>query len=152
MTGNEVGVVQRTWESREQPVLEAIAEAWEDGARLKNVRAVAEALDLDEGSAARALKALHEDGFIQGIDATDQSGYELLELEPTGKGRRVVGQWPSENGYEDLLRLLDERIAATGDADEHTRLQKVRDSFGDVTKQVGTSLLAAWLKGQVGIE
>jgi hypothetical protein len=67
---------------------------------------------------------------------------------PTEKGLQITRGWPGRGGEstEILLRLLDERIADPDvPEEERTRLERLRDAAGDVSKGVLQSVLGAWL-------
>ena len=87
------------------------------------------------------------------LDAVESppAATELVSIELTEKGHRAVGHWPSPDSYEDLLRVLDDKIAATQDPEERSRLARFRDGALALGTKVGSELLTAWVRSQTGI-
>lgn len=138
-----------TWEERERPVLEAIAELEEEGV-LASIEMVADRTGLSPEVVGRTMKRLHDAGFIEAFDGgglADSTpmyfGAALLE-----RGLRVVGQWPPDVSDAFLARL-DALIDAADDPDEKTRLQRLKSAAADVSKGVVASTIVA--AGQWGL-
>lgn len=67
--------------------------------------------------------------------------------------QRVAG-WPGAGGdlSSELLALIDQRLEdPTVSEDERTRLERLRDTVGDVGKGVVTGLLTALIKSHTGV-
>jgi hypothetical protein len=131
----------RTWERRELPLLEVIAEADAAGRSRLASDEVARASGLPSSAAEAGLRALLGAEMISGIVAASHDGWALLNIRLEEAGRRAVGQWPSANVYEELLRVIDARIAYARDEDERSRLERLRDAVRDV----GTGVISAAL-------
>lgn len=144
-------MAESTWEAREIPILEAVAAA---GGEPLESDAIVEATGLEPSAVGYGVEALVDGQYLTGKDWGDMSSTfpEWGRLRLAERGRRAVGAWPREEGGLDvLLDLLAERIAATDDPDERSRLERFRDAAKDMGSQVGTSLLTAWLKSVAGL-
>jgi cytidylate kinase len=76
--------------------------------------AIAQEAALDDSDRVRGTAALVEDGYLTGSDVTsmaDGGGRVYLVQGCTGKARRATRQWPAEHAYDDLVDLLEQRIA-----------------------------------------
>jgi hypothetical protein len=144
-------VVRDMWESRDRPLLEAIAEADEQGHSVARVEELTGVGGLSDDQVRRGLKALYQDGLIAAIDASSMSGFDLLEIEITGEGRRAIGQWPTADPFADLVRVLEAQIARTSDPDERGRLQGVIDALFRLGEGVAANILATWIQRQTGM-
>jgi hypothetical protein len=68
------------------------------------------------------------------------------------RGARAVGQWPTDDPYEALLALIDERLLdANLDEETQTKLQRFRNALIDVGKGAAGGLLAALIRSSVGL-
>ena len=141
----------RTWEARELPVLQAVARADRDERAVADVQELAKAVGIEVKAARRRTEALQRAGFIRGVDASSAAAYDLISIELTEKGHRAVGHWPSPDSYEDLIRVLDDKITATQDPEEQSRLIRFRDGALALGTKVGSELLTAWIRSQTGI-
>jgi hypothetical protein len=79
---------------------------------------------------------------------------QLIRL--TREGRQEAERWPKAGALssaqaEMLLAALDERIAETPDSDEKRRLQRLRDSAGQVGVDVLAGVMSAWLSRATGV-
>lgn len=143
-----------TWNKREVPILEALSAAEEAGEHLDDSRDLADITGLDQKQVSLALEALRDEKYIDGVDVTtmDDDGLRLRMVKLLGPGRRAVGAWPAEDAdFGAFLTLLTERIDATDDEEEKTRLRRFLDAARGVSGQVGTQLLVAWAKQQAGL-
>jgi hypothetical protein len=147
----EAAMVRDMWETRDRPLLEAIAAAEEDGHTVERPSKLFGTAGLSEPEVLTGLKALYKDGLVYGIDASSLSGFDMLEIELSGDGRRAVGSWPSRDPYVDLIRLLEARVAATSDTDERTRLQRMLGSVRDLGSDVVANLIATLIARQAGM-
>jgi hypothetical protein len=148
--------IEDTWESRELPVLRAIARA-----TANRHCSHGDVLDELEGS------GLSEDQVMLSIEwlldstppfITAQADMESEEdvigfywIRLTERGRRTVGVWPREDSYAAFLQLLEQRIQAEPDQEKRSRLTKFLEGAYGVGREVGTDLLTAWLKATTGL-
>jgi hypothetical protein len=147
-----------TWESRDLAVLEVIRaaeiKASDTGyAVLRDPQSLAAELDLPRHEILASLRDLAEaqPPYVIGTDASDISEWYLTDIRLTERGRRAVGQWPSEEAYDALLQLLSQEIDAEPEAEKRRGLEKMRDGVLQAGREVGVALLTAWAKAQAGL-
>lgn len=143
-------MVTRTWEEREQRLLEAIATAEEEGREAR-----ADELDSPTGlspqQVQQGLRALYDAGYVDGIDVTAQGDtFDLLNIRLLERGRRAVGQWPSEDQYAALLEVLETQIAASQDPEQRTKLERLRDAAIGLGQGMLATVLNAWARSIAG--
>lgn len=133
-------MAERTWDKREAPLLEEIARDESEGPTYGlSSDQLADRTHLDVRLARISLSALLDDGYIKG---SRLNGGEIRSISLTPDGRRAVRQWPGDDIYEELLRVLDERIARAASVEEKGELQRFRDSAGEVGR--GVIAAALW--------
>lgn len=88
------------WGEREAKLLAEIEVCEQEGERPRYDDLV-EATGLDPEQVEFGLKSLLDGGFIDGIDATSMGGFDLLAIELRPRGRRAIGQWPSDHEEEE---------------------------------------------------
>jgi hypothetical protein len=148
-------VAEETWNKVELPILERLAQAELDDTfdTAFGYADMAEAFGVSPRQAEIALGALVDARFIK-ADSDDGgfSGQRTIAVRGlTEKGRRAVGQWPSEDPYSDLLQVLDARIEATADPTEKSKLRSFRETVVGMGRSVATSLLTEYIKHRTGI-
>ncbi len=133
----------RTWEERELPLMEVIRKDEEEGPTYGlSSDEVGRRAGLDPRTAQATLKELHRAGYIRGNDVSNHStGWGLIGVMLEEKGRIAVRQWPSDDAYEELIRVLDERLARTEDEGERSRLQRLRDALTEVGRNVVANMI-----------
>ena len=140
-----------TWNERELKILEAVARCEESDEINVGVADLANRAALDPQTTARGVRALVDAGYMTGADASTLDGYDLLAPRLLERGRRAIGQWPSEQTFEAFLQALDEQIVETEDPLERSRLEKLRAAAADVGKGVVGAVLTAIIKQQTGL-
>lgn len=142
----------RTWETRELPLLEVIAAAEQEGPTYALPSdEVGRRAGLDQMAAQMGRRELHRAGYIRGADVSSHDGWGLINIKLEERGRRQVGQWPSENGYDELIRLLDGRLESTDDEDERGSLRRLRDAATDVGRGAVSALIYDLGRGNGGM-
>ena len=68
------------------------------------------------------------------------------------RGRRAVGQWPREDQFDAFMAVVEQQIAEAPSEEERTRLEQVRDAALGVGRDVLSSVLSAWARGQIGLQ
>lgn len=145
-------MASRTWETRELPLLDVIAADEEDGPTYALPSdEVGQRAGLDPMAAQIGLRELHRAGYIRGVDVSSHDGWGLINIKLEERGRRAVGQWPSENGYDELIRLLDGRLASTDEEDERSSLRRLRDAATDVGRGVVSAVIYDLGRGMAGM-
>lgn len=104
--------------------------------------AVRAGLPLEYGNAVAAR--LTEGGYLRSNIQRNGAGeiWLIMISAITADGRRAAGQWPSHDPVERLLELLERRIADEPDEQRKSRLVRVRDSVKDLSRDVGTNVVA----------
>lgn len=141
-------MAQPTWQTREIPILEAIAELERQTPRDSvTTPALARMAEISERDASLGFRALVEDGFLSYATLTTGGGTYFHADQPMlrGKGRRAIGQWPPD-GMNGLVRLLEERIASEPDEDKRSRLIKLRDALADLGQDVLRDVRTDWAR------
>jgi hypothetical protein len=91
---------------------------------------------------------LKDAGFVDGID-TDQTGV-ILFTKLTAAGRREVGLWPSPDSAADrLLPAIEAAIARTPAGDDRTRLERARDAFLGMAREIVVGVATNVITGQI---
>jgi hypothetical protein len=144
--------VEQTWTTREQPILEAIF-AGEEAGKPLNVNGVVATVSLPRGKVENALRSLRDAGFINALDASDHDGFDLMEIRLLERGRRAVGQWPSEDRtFETFLSVLKDQAASESDPERRSRIQRFLEAATTVGSDVASGFLTAFLKHMTGLQ
>ncbi len=78
-------------------------------------------------------------------------GFDALDLRLLPRGRQLVRQWPSSDPAEVFLQALAQRIAVEDDPEVRSRLEKLRDSAGQVGKGVAAGIITAVVQQVSGL-
>lgn len=118
------------------------------------VGAIAAATGLDPNDVVDAVESLCAAGFLIGPLQKPMTGGDArpwyLENSLLGeRGLRVVGAWPSEDPYEDLVKILERRIEEASDPEKKSKLQALLSSVGEVGKTAIAGLLVEVAKGDL---
>jgi hypothetical protein len=136
-------MAEDTWETQEQPILEAVRAGEQSGELLDSADA-GYAAGLDETASGWAVQALAEGGFLTGTKSSSGAvpyvGFINLRLTPVG--RRQVGQWPADPAQA-FLAALDRRIAAETDDEKRSHLQRARTFLGSLATDVLAEIAVA---------
>lgn len=145
-------MADRTWEQRELPILESVAQIEVEGRMYRtDTGTIADMVGIDRRTTGIALRSLLLAGYIEGASEDDAGGSvgvsapRLLE-----RGRRAVGQWPQDNAFDDLLALLEARIEEA-EPERRGKLVKARDGLLTLGRDVGVEVLGAFLTGRAGL-
>lgn len=136
------------WESRDLPVLiEAVRVV--DRGQAATRAALAAATGLDDAEVRRAMRSLARAGLaFPGADAPMSGG---IIGDVSARAYEIAGLHPDPADRVDrLMDLLDEAIAKSTDPDERTKLQAVKDSAADVSRQTLAAIIAALVAGVTG--
>ena len=144
-------MAQSTWEYRELAILEAVAQTDIDGPSAMSYGELREVLDISERDLFLGIRALYEGGYIQ-ADFHPNGPTEIYGIELRERGRRAVGQWPSDDdAYGNLLQLLEERAAAEPDPDRKSRFLRVINVLEDVGANTVGGVLATLIQRAGGM-
>jgi hypothetical protein len=149
------------WERRELPILKVIADFDSSGLRPDH-HAIYDGLEdedhtlvLEEIMAGLvALAEAAEPPFIKvkfvGVDQEDLP-VRALDIRPTERGYRAVGAWPSADPYEQLMKLLAERIDAEEQPEIKGKLEQFRESVQGIGREVVVGVLTSLAKQSAGL-
>jgi hypothetical protein len=137
-----------TWDDIERPILEAFREAEVDGTD-RMARAAAATPDISSERRMDSVIALQEAGYVEAQVSQDAGGSKWLMSvgSLTEKGRRAVGQWPSDDAVAALFDLLDRQVESAPDDETRSRWQQVRDAM----TSVGTGATGAFVAQYLGV-
>jgi hypothetical protein len=148
-------MAENTWPIYERPILEAIHRLEDNGTlRQRGIELApdfAAELKLDEGKVRRTIAALIDAKYLTGEDVTGMRDPDPIFMVTglTERGRREVGQWPSEDSVAALLAALDKRIDETPDPVEKSKLQKMRDAAASMARDVLVGVLTDVARGSI---
>jgi DNA-binding IclR family transcriptional regulator len=143
-------MARATWDDREQPILEAIADLEPTHPQLNNDD-LAAATGIDRESLDRALLALVEADYITGTNAAAEELCYLIGARLLERGRRAVGQWPAEDSAEALLELVSARVTSAASVEERNRWEKFLDAARGLSGKALQEVTIAFLKHQAGL-
>jgi hypothetical protein len=135
--------------SRDLLVLREIAERFAiDLYSQPRAQDIAESLGMGWELVADIGTVLKDAGFVDGID-TDQTGI-IIFTKLTPQGRREVGLWPSPDSMADrLLPALGAAIARTPEGGDKTRLERARNAFLGMTREIVVGVATNVMTGQI---
>lgn len=143
--------LDETWLATDLPVLEAVITLLDDGTRTVEPRDVARATALDAMTVDRAMNRLDGEYLVLSRERIQGSSGILGATAATAAARRAVGQWPSGDSLADrVLAELEERLDATTNEDERTRLVKARDALVGMGRDLLVDVTAAAITRQMG--
>lgn len=146
-----------TWNSRDFPVLLEISHLADTGQRVLPAQ-VASATGLTEEDVDLAIEALVLTGLlIENRNKVKFNGggdrYIILAgwLNPSERGRRLVGLWPSQ---QTALELMLEQLQAIADnpattEDGRSRAKKILDAFAGTGREIAVQVAASIITGQL---
>ena len=69
----------------------------------------------------------------------------------TERGFRAVGAWPSADPYDQLMKLLAERIDAEDEPEVKSKLERFRESIQGIGRDVIVGVLTSLAKQGAGL-
>jgi hypothetical protein len=142
-------MAERTWETLEQPILEAVAEL-EDLDSSLGLATIAAHTGLPLERVRIGVNRLFG-SHLTGSEGSTFAGFNVLALRLLPKGRQVVDQWPSSDPAEVFLQALAQRIAVEDDPEVRSRLERLRDSASQVGKGVLAGISTAVVQQVTGL-
>lgn len=141
-----------TWTTIEVPILAAIADRTpKPGKAGPSLDDVAQATGLDPDTVAVALDRLKDAGYVRGLIAFTTRPPAIINLQLTERGLRSSGVWPSDDPFEDLVRVLNEQIAREPDQEKASRLRRLLSAVVDAGRDVGVGVLTElFTRGALG--
>ena len=147
-------MVEDTWKSRALPILEFIAA--QSDLNLMSIGTIADATSIEASDVVSEVERLIEGRYISSklkklMTGSDVRPWFLEGTRIAERGARTIGMWPSDDIFEDLLKVLELQIDSTPDNDTKSRLERLRSSLLGIGSSVGTALFTTWLQGIAGL-
>ncbi len=145
-------MVVDTWTERELPILQEVVEG--EGKGDLNVGALAERLSLERHQVILGVRALYEARYVEAYPvevAEELLPTDYMDIRPLERGRRAVGQWPSEDPFDDFVAVVERMIEREPDEGRRSRLERLREALLSLGQGVGGGLLLEFLKGRLGL-
>lgn len=139
-----------TYSTRDLPVLREAARVLDSEAGMYGLRfsQLVEATGLPATQVELALRALAEDGLLEVRWAHPREASRIAGL--TSAARERVGLWPTPaSALERMIAALEAIAQNTDDEDTRTRARKILDGLAGAGRQIGISVAAAALTGQI---
>jgi hypothetical protein len=131
-----------TWSKVEAPILAAIADF---KPRLGKPGAfsidIAEATGLEYGAITTALDRLEAAHYVTGSRLVKGAEVEYVSLRLTERGLRASGVWPSDDPFEDLVRVLNDQINREPDQERAGGLRRLLSAVMDAGRDIGVGVL-----------
>ena len=141
----------RSWEDVELPILEEVVAAHQGGQEAPDTDALAERTGLDEGRVVGAVRTLLLSEHLEAIDASAMDGEHYMRIRPLKPALQATGAWPSQDPFDELIRVLEERAAQSDDPDEAAKLRGWRGHLLDVGKGTASGVLTAAMRAAIGV-
>lgn len=139
------------WNTRDFPVVVAVARELDEGTRVVSATDVATSLEMDFLDVVTAMRALVP-GYLVGRPVDSLAGTsEFFINQLTERGRRAVGIWPSGEGVDALVDALRQAEEATDDPEEKGILRRASGAVGMVSRDIMVDVVAAVVTKQSGI-
>jgi len=144
------GAPQDRWDRIDMPVLRELSRAAETDDGVLLVDEAADKLGLRYRDVRGSVDILKRTGFID-VHFSHDSGGEYSFIRLSEKALRATGLWPTPESALDRMIAALEAIAANTDEDEDNRgrARKILDGVGGAGRQVGISVMAAAISGQI---
>jgi hypothetical protein len=149
-------MVDDTWDNRAVPILEHVATLEATGAPF-NLPHVAETLGCSRSEVQIEVDRLRSGGYLGGdlVQKGDGAGgivvWDFRRPRLLEKGSRAVGQWPSDDPYDALLSLIEQRLDDETDPETRTKLERLRATLLDVGKGVAGGILGSLIRAGLGL-
>lgn len=144
-------MANRSWEDVELPILDEVVMAHQQGQEAPDTDALAERTGLDESRVVGAVRTLLLSEHVEAIDASTMGGEYYMEIRPLKPALQATGAWPSQDPFDELIRVLEERAAHAEDPDEATKLRGWRTHLLDVGKGTASGILTAAMRAAMGV-
>jgi DNA-binding IclR family transcriptional regulator len=134
------------WAARDYPVLREVTRHIDAGDVHVHQNVIAEALGIEPQEVGRAATALERRGLVT---LTHDTG-PVRFVEVSGSAYLITGLHPdADDALSRLVQVLQQAATQTSDQDERTRLRRAADALLDVSRDVMTGVLTAYLSSLV---
>lgn len=140
-----------TWHELDHPVLCDVVRRFDEDAWRVETRDVAESTGLPEADVRQAFRRLVRGGLLTEPPLhSRQNGWQYDDVAGFApEALTLTGRWPTPELAFDRMVAALEAIATTDDEDTRTRARKLLDGLTGAGKQVGLSVAAAAITGQI---
>lgn len=142
------------WLTEDLPFLHAVRAAEDEappGASV-SIKDNQEHFDLELDKALKVATRLMKADYIDAKPLETMAGTLDVYVDGlTERGRRAVGQWPSDDPWASLVELLSQQIEEEQDEAKKGKLVRFRDAVLTGGREVVTSVLTEMAKQQMGI-
>lgn len=130
------------WTTRDFPVLVEVARLIDGGATTVRVEEVADAIGLSRDEVQRAGAALKRRGLVDAFGSTQSEVLRFRNL--SGEAYLLTGLHPGgDDAVSDLIALLRQAADQVDDPEEKSRLRRLADNAGGVSRDVLAGVLTA---------
>lgn len=136
--------MERTWETRELPVLDAVVRYFDEHPQgvMLSCKEVADLVGRDPMDVYRALKIL-QPTYVRLVEGLGHGPIASSVRGVTDEARRSVGQWPSPESVADrIVRELVEAANREPDEAKRTKLRAAADSLGGFGRDLLINVIA----------
>jgi hypothetical protein len=149
------------WENYDLPILKRILEfeaysgSWPEAEDIQEALEEGEEVwELDEVMVRLVALAEAEPPFMKAkFIKTGQRALPVRAIDArlTERGYRAVGAWPSADPYEQLMKLLAERIDAEDQPEVKGKLERFRESVQGIGREVVVGVLTSLARQTAGL-
>ncbi len=139
-----------TYTTRDLPVLREAARVLDSEAGMYGLRfsQLVDATGMQAAQVELALRTLEEDGLLKVRWAHPREATRISGL--TRAARELVGLWPTpESALDRMIAALEAIADNTDDDDTRGRARKILDNLAGAGRQIGISVAAAAITGQI---
>jgi hypothetical protein len=130
---------QPTWTTVEGPILAAIAELPARAGLGPSSDDIAQVTGLSLNVVVLALQRLFGAQYITGFRFYGSTYFTNLQL--LERGLRDSGVWPSDDPFEELVRVLNEQINREPDQERAGRLRRLLSAVVEAGRDIGVGVL-----------
>lgn len=135
------------WATRDLPILRHIVDALDQGDDTVDQDTIADAVDLTAEEVEAGVRNLERGGYVE----VQWFGGGFFIADMTERALRATGLWPDEQAAADnLLWVLERKVADAATPEERSRWTKIRDSFGAAGREFAVELAAAMAARSMG--
>lgn len=142
-----------TWHDRDLPVLTAVVALISETGQPCRKPQIIERTGLNDDQVTAALRNLFRSGHLRAPNNMGQGAQAAeigIVIDFDASALQITGMWPTpETALDRMIVALEEIAQNTDDEDSRTRAKKILDGLAGAGRQIGISVAAAALTGQV---
>jgi hypothetical protein len=132
------------WATRDFPVLREVVRRFETGDRIEGVwgQSVADALNMSPEDVWRSARALKRRGLVEALIPLQGPAVQFADI--SGEAYLVTGLHPNgDDAVSQLVSALRQAADQVADPEEKSKLRKLADGVGGVSRDVLAGVLTA---------